>query len=161
MDPLPDRSRHHVALMRARRALSHSGSFRYGLGHGGFHPGDFLPTRNGLCDCSGFASWCLALSRNQTKTFGLWISSSHIWSDGLGRRRLFTVLVEPFPGCLVVYPDRGGRQGHVGIVDRLSPLEGIDMAVGGLRRRSFRFFGTCGARYFALREGAVGPSKEV
>jgi len=155
----PDRKVHARALERARRALGSARGLRYKLGKGGFHPEDPTPSRDGFCDCSGFAAWCLGLSRDQRGRFGLWISSEGIWSDGTGPRRLFTAVVQPFPGCLVVYPDRDGRQGHVGVVVRAIPLEGIDCSTAGLRQRPFGFFLARGSRFFAVRQGALGEAE--
>ncbi|MCX7799509.1 MAG: CHAP domain-containing protein [Fimbriimonadales bacterium] len=150
---------HARALERAIRALEGCRGLRYRLGSGGFHPEDPWPSRDGFCDCSGFAAWCLGLSRDQRRRFGLWISSEGIWRDGLGERRLFAAVAQPFPGCLVAFPDRDGRQGHVGVVTRPIPLEGIDCSTSGLRRRPFGFFLARGSRFFAVRRGSVGEGR--
>ena len=55
-------------LTRARSAIGHG--ITYHLGHGGLHPADALPSRDGQCDCSGFVAWVLGRSRNPATARG-------------------------------------------------------------------------------------------
>ena len=107
------------------RARQHVGTGRYGLGRGGRKPDAVTPfDRDGLCDCSGYASWALGLDRYQPGAIGGdWISTDAIVRDATGPRRMFRAveLIDARPGDLVVYGGRhvGGvrvRIGHVGMV---------------------------------------------
>lgn len=106
------------AIMRARLARARSAigaPIRYKLGHGGFDPGHPLPSKDGLCDCSGFVAWVLGISRRPKPSRLWWIESTNVWRDANGRQSAFVKLDEPVPGCIVVYPDSGGRQGHIAV----------------------------------------------
>lgn len=115
-------------LFRARSAVGKG--IRYRLGSGGFKPHDILPTRNGYCDCSGYASWVLEISRYQAdkdKAWSKslpWIETTAIYNDATGPQRLFVHIPSPVPGCLVVYPDSKvlgvRRSGHVAVVSRVN-----------------------------------------
>ena len=124
---------------------------RYGLGKGGYNPGDPLPTKTGECDCSGFVSWCLGTSRHRKYGSHSWISTSDIYKDATGDQVLFEKIEEPEPGCLVVYPDskvgRRTRQGHVALVTEVNPLRGVDCSMSSdkrykdaIREREIEFF---------------------
>lgn len=109
-------------LKYVNRAMSATGhNITYKLGKGGFFPKDALPTRTGTCDCSGFVSWVLGLSRIPKSTRLWWIETTNIYNDATGRQRVFKELPAPVPGCVVVFPDRKignrKREGHVGIVE--------------------------------------------
>ena len=107
----------HIALrMKLDRAMTAvDKGITYQLGHGGFYPADPLPTRDGTCDCSGFVAWVLGLSRKPKLLRPWWLETSAIWRDATGKRRVFVALDRPVMGCVVVYPDARGHQGHVGI----------------------------------------------
>lgn len=103
------------------RALSMVGQpARYRLGAGGRKPEADSPLDPDLrCDCSGFALWCLGWRRFREapdKTI-TWIDTTRLWRDAT-TTRAFVAAVDGLavPGDLVVYPDRKGSQGHVGIV---------------------------------------------
>ena len=69
------------------------------------------------CDCSGFAAWALGLDRFQPDTAIRWVETSRMILDSRGDRpELFAEVEYPELGAVAVYGDRGGRQGHVGIV---------------------------------------------
>lgn len=125
-----------VARLEARvlRALTGCGrGISYGLGQGGYHPEDALPTRNGLSDCSGYVAWGLHLDRYQGdkgkrhSPFVPWIETSAIVRDAVGRNALFCEIERPVAGCVVVYGDRivlgRKRQGHTGIVVKVRGLD--------------------------------------
>lgn len=139
---------------RARSALHIEPPIRYKLGKGGFDPDSHTPGPNGECDCSGFIAWCLYLSRDQRKKHGIWISTSDIVRDANGDQRLFAKLDKPEPGCLAVYPDREGRQGHVALVTQAAPLQGIDCSAGrnGIAERSLAFFLRKSPTFCTLRQ---------
>ena len=83
---------------------------------------------DGFCDCSGFACWALNTSR-RTKdpsyvprdpkqgAYG-WISTSSVWDDAQRTTGMFA-RCEPKVGAVIVYPDKGGKQGHIGIVTKV------------------------------------------
>ena len=114
-----------AADQAATRALSVVGQARYKLGKGGRKPRALVPwDAEGLCDCSGFASWCLGLDRYQPgRIEGEWISTTSIYRDATGPHRMFAAvaLEDARPGDLVVYPStyRAGVRtgiGHVGVI---------------------------------------------
>lgn len=120
------------------RALSAVGKpIRYGLGHGGMHPEDAQPTRDGLCDCSGFAMWALGLSRFDG---AVWWDTTRIMHDAQHERTRFQSQdwLAAAPGDLVVYGDSrdaagNARQGHVGVVsvvDSNGPLRVVHCSKG-------------------------------
>jgi hypothetical protein len=115
-------------ILRARSAVGRG--IKYRLGSGGFEPADGLPTRNGYCDCTGFASWVLELDRYQAdkdKPWSRaipWLETTAIYNDATGSQRLFKQIPAPVPGCLVVYPDRKilgvHTSGHIALVSRVN-----------------------------------------
>jgi len=131
-----------------RRALSAvNAPIAYGMGQGGKHPGDKLPSRTGLCDCSGFIAWVCGLVRGPRSTPPAWIETSNIVRDATMTRRTFRQVSKPRPGCFVVFPDRPGQQGHIGLITSLAPFRGVDCSNGVSKRtgraiseRDFRFF---------------------
>lgn len=100
-------------VKRAKSALGHG--TRYRLGQGGYHPFDPYPAANGFLDCSGFASWCLGLSRQQPETIE-WIETSRIVKDAEGAQKLFRRVASALAGDLIVYGDAGRHEGHVGVI---------------------------------------------
>lgn len=117
--------------IRARSAIGRG--TRYKLSKGGFHPFDALPTKDGHCDCSGFVAWAIGMDRWQgrhTKPWSAqipWIETTAIVQDAKGKQRLFKQIERPVPGCIVVYGDRIGRQGHVGLVDSVRSATDFDV----------------------------------
>lgn len=107
----------------------------YKLGKGGFYPQDQIPTRDSQCDCSGWASWLMGISRKPKLTRLWWVETTKIWQKS-AKSDTFVRLSEPVPGSFAVYPDRNGKQGHIGLVTRverdtrgrLSKVYGIDCA---------------------------------
>lgn len=106
-------------IERAKRALGKG--IRYKLGTGGFYPFAPLPCNLLLqCDCSGFVSWVIGLSRKPKKSRDWWIETSAIWNDAKYHQEVF-VETAPAPNTVCVFPDRGKRQGHCGIVVSVTP----------------------------------------
>jgi hypothetical protein len=96
------------------------------------------------CDCSGFAMWCLGLSRYDADT-GLWYDSSRIFHEANAGSAYFTRIEwrAALPGDLLVYPDRTGTDGvrwhgHVAIVTEVTPGRGpyliVDCSSSNYRR---------------------------
>jgi len=108
-------------VLRARSAVN--SAIAYKLGSGGMHPNDALPSKDGLCDCSGFVSWVLGLSRQTTipfyKRYGGWIFTDSMVADVESASGIFERLHSPEPGCIVVY-GAGKKIGHVGIVSEVA-----------------------------------------
>ncbi|MCW5943287.1 MAG: CHAP domain-containing protein [Fimbriimonadaceae bacterium] len=116
-------------LHRARSAVGLGTEYR--LGRGGFKPTALWTDRSS--DCSGFVAWVLGLSRVPKLSRPWWIETTAIHRDATGKRRVFERIFEPTPGCVVVYPDLNGAQGHVGIVASVSPLTVVDCSLGSFR----------------------------
>lgn len=125
---------------RVDRAKSAIGKVKaYRLGKGGFNPN--APHPGDSCDCSGFVSWVIGLSRMPKPSRPWWIETTNIFRDATGRQSTF-VPCDPFPGCLIVYPDRkvkiwksgvlrlASKQGHVAVVAEVGadgkPLRIVD-----------------------------------
>jgi cell wall-associated NlpC family hydrolase len=113
-------------VARARSAIGLR--IDYKLGKGGMNPATKSPASNGECDCSGFSSWCIGLSRQTKDPFyvalnGGWLETTAMTADALRTGGILTKVDTPQPGDLIVYGDRvvNGRrsQGHVGIVSEV------------------------------------------
>lgn len=109
-----------VVVERARAAIAKP--IRYQLGQGGRDPRSASP--GDACDCSGFVAWCLGVDRYLPNAGiphmqdGAWWECTAVWRDA---RSPYGVVAEvdwdmASPGDVVVYPDRGSKQGHIGIV---------------------------------------------
>jgi LysM repeat protein len=107
-------------LTRASSAIGKS--IHYKLGSGGIDPLHSIPTKNKLCDCSGFVCWIFGLSRKTDipfyKKFGGWIYTDSMVADINSAAGIFENLSAPEEGCIVVY-GAGKAIGHVGIVSKV------------------------------------------
>lgn len=85
---------------------------------------------NAKNDCSGFMYWCLRFSSNPPesrqvdhplykKTNGGWFETTAIHADGIASVGYFTRIENPVVGAMLVYPDLGGHDGHIGIVTKV------------------------------------------
>jgi hypothetical protein len=124
-----------------QRAVSALGrGIAYELGQGGYYPDDPSPTRNRGCDCTGFVSWCLKVSRRCQDPAFPWYETTAIVHDALGDQRHFDHIrwQDCKPGDILVYGDRkdseGNRhQGHISIVsavDLTGPIRCIHCSHG-------------------------------
>lgn len=99
----------------------------YDLGRGGFYPGSLTAAdTKGRCDCSGFVAWCLKESRYVTfemyvAELGHWVETSAIVRDANRPFGMFNrvPMGQAQPGMVIVYGDRPGHQGHVGIISEV------------------------------------------
>lgn len=100
----------------------------YKLGRGGYNakqPNN--PAWDDLySDCSGYLSWGLMLKRKRSDTFWAkvlpwfnWIETTNIYRDATGPQKFFVRILTPVKGCVVVYPDRDGHEGHCGFVTKV------------------------------------------
>lgn len=118
---------------RARRCIGHGCTYKLGMGGvkpNAVWPWKVNPEKNvGECDCSGFVAWCLGTSRLRRdveafwKMNGGWIETSAIARDAETTHALFGEVSpdQALPGDVVVYGDKGGHQGHVGLVVSVAP----------------------------------------
>lgn len=99
----------------------------YKLGAGGISPALTRPVNvSGECDCSGYVTWCLGISR-QTKDpkyvafNGGWINTDAMVKDAATPAGLFEKIGAPKQGCLVVFGAKAGvrKVGHVALVSRV------------------------------------------
>ena len=111
-------------IFNAKSAINQR--IRYNLGSGGFDPKYKLPTKDGLCDCSGFVCWALGISRETDfpfyAKFGGWINTYSIVADINSSAGIFEKLTIPEVGCIVVYPRNPNKlenYGHIGIVSKV------------------------------------------
>ncbi|MBI5100307.1 MAG: CHAP domain-containing protein [Nitrospirae bacterium] len=112
-------------ISRARSVLGKG--IKYRLGKGGLKALTISPANDvNECDCSGYAAWCLGLSRMTDnpvyqKFNGGWINTDAIVYDANTPVGIFETLETPIPGCLIVYPGSSPKSvGHVGIVTETS-----------------------------------------
>lgn len=118
-------------VRRARSAIGKG--TRYVLGAGGRDPLHPLPGGDGgTCDCSGFVAWCYGIdrflpgSRNKRSPIpyygkGEWFETSNIVADAKSPFGFVEEVEYDFAvlGDMLVWADRGGKQGHVGIIASL------------------------------------------
>lgn len=104
----------------------------YELGAGGMHPDVPVPWNlNHKCDCSGFVSWCLGVSRFSKHPFykqfnGGWINTDAIAADMKNPAGIFYQIKNPVEGAIMVFPSNkplGINFGHVGIVTAVREKE--------------------------------------
>ena len=111
-------------LNRAKKAAATSVA-KYKLGAGGFNPAADLPeSKQGMCDCSGFVSWCLNEKRQTSNKFlvslnGGWIETTAVVRDAKSPDGMFTKVDVPQAGDLLVWGDNKGKQGHIGVVSEV------------------------------------------
>lgn len=140
------------------RALSATGQgIRYKLGKGGMKPGNPMPDAGGQCDCSGFVAWCLGMSRMTKQAFyvqynGGWIETTAVWTDIGKSVGIFEQLAAPKRGAIVVFPDAGGAQGHIGVLTSATKVvhcsKGNDTKFGdAIRETDLTVFKKPNARY--------------
>jgi hypothetical protein len=91
------------------------------LGKGGFKPALDAPAPASQCDCSGYIAWCLGIPRRVNDPFyiqnnGGWLETTGVYKDILSPYGFFKALDAPRIGCVVVYPNQNGHQGHIGLV---------------------------------------------
>ncbi len=124
-------------VQRARIAVKDS-TASYKLGKGGYDPSAPVPEGKGnQCDCSGFVSWCLGISRQSSNAFlrkvnGGWVETTGIVKDAKAKDGLFTQVTTPVPGNLLVYGDNETGQGHVGIITTVAGGKASAVAHCGL-----------------------------
>jgi hypothetical protein len=141
-------------IARARSAVNQR--VRYRLGKGGYDPaspypapltwgvpkGKILPVRARWLDCSGFIAWVIGRSRKPSKDWKWWLSTDSVWSDASGKQQLFDRLPRAEDGCIAVYPDSKGQQGHIAIVTNAARHEVIDCSSshGGVAEHEAGYF---------------------
>jgi len=110
-------------VSRARSAIGHETP--YMLGHGGRDPLSTLPG-DPECDCSGFVAWALGVDRYLPNGViphlpgGDWLETSSVYRDALSSYGFAALLPwsEAKPADVLVYPDREGHHGHIGLVSK-------------------------------------------
>jgi hypothetical protein len=122
-------------LKRARGMIGKG--IRYKLGKGGMDPTKALKDQS---DCSGFAAWAIGIPRQLPPGTGTWLQTTTYWKGGgSAADGLFDAVSEYLaePGDIVVYPDRGRKQGHMGIVSALdgNRVSGVIHCSSGNDRR--------------------------
>jgi cell wall-associated NlpC family hydrolase len=103
-------------LQRAHSTLSKG--TKYVLGKGGIDP---IRPLTSQCDCSGFVAWAIGIPRQLPPVTGEWLSTDQYWAGGKPvKAGLFSQikLADAVAGDLLVYPDSGGHQGHISIINQ-------------------------------------------
>lgn len=121
----------------------------YSLGKGGMYPDLDHPSNNQKqCDCSGFVSWCLGVSRYvqhghpwEHRFLEPWISTTSIFEDAKNGEpdSVFKKVDIAQPGDVIVYPDHDGGQGHVGLISEAR--EGVPIKVIHCSNGNFKNLG--------------------
>jgi hypothetical protein len=108
-------------LARARGAAGKG--IKYKLGRGGMSPAAALPaSHDNLCDCSGYVSWCMGMSRQTTHPLYVafnsgWINTDAMVHDANAATGFIERIEGAKVGCLIVYgKNPKASVGHVGIV---------------------------------------------
>ena len=127
------------SLQRARTGLEETTT--YVLGQGGFDPTKMLTKK---CDCSGFIAWAIGIPREFPPGSNRWLDTDAYWNGGGGAAEAagFPLLqnvaaADAEPGDLIVYPDHGGMQGHIGVIsgmDNHGELKVIHCSRGNFRK---------------------------
>jgi len=106
------------SLQRARTGLEETTT--YILGQGGFDPTKPLTQK---CDCSGFVAWAIGIPREFPPGSTRWLDTDAYWNGGGAAAHAagFPLLrnitpADAEPGDLIVYPDQGSHQGHMGMI---------------------------------------------
>lgn len=91
----------------------------YKLGKGGFDPTKPFTKQ---CDCTGFVAWAIGIPRELPPNSGKWLSTDEYWAGGkptkpglLTQKQLKDAQI----GDILVYPDKGGGQGHISIITQV------------------------------------------
>jgi len=131
-------------VIAARSAIGYN--TKYGLGAGGrqWHKDWPWNPLTHKCDCTGFLAWCFGVDRKTDHPLykewnGGWLESTAIVRDamlpgtGMFDRVLWTSAA---PGDVLVWGDKNGHQGHVGIVVEANdgPLSVVHCSTGNFRR---------------------------
>lgn len=127
------------SLQRAHTGLEETTT--YVLGQGGFDPTKMLTKK---CDCSGFIAWAIGIPREFPPGSNRWLDTDAYWNGGGAAAKAagFPLLqnvaaADAEPGDLIVYPDQGGKQGHIGIIsgtDNQGELKVIHCSKGNFRK---------------------------
>jgi len=117
------------AIDRAVEAADASDGTIYDLGDGGF--GWLQAEVDAECDCSGLIAHILGRSRKPARDWELggvcyWFSTDSIYADATKYGKLFRVIDKPVDGCIAVYPDHDGKQGHTGFIITAADMQGVD-----------------------------------
>lgn len=109
-------------VVRGRSALGKG--TKYTLGKGGYKPTKTWVSKES--DCSGFVAWCFGVSRILKIPYyqelnGGWFETSALYKDAQSTRGFVdeVLLSECDIGDLFLWPDRDGKQGHVGIISEV------------------------------------------
>jgi hypothetical protein len=129
------------------RALGTTGKgCRYKLGAGGRLWHKQTPWTPALmtCDCSGFVAWCLGVDRHTDHPYykafnGGWLETTAVERDALAEGvGMFDHVpwADAALGDVLVWGDRDGHQGHIGVVTDCStgPVKVVHCSVGNERR---------------------------
>lgn len=116
-------------VARAKSAIGRP--TRYKLGAGGRAPSLKLPDIE--LDCSGFVAWALGVDRylpNGSIPYidnGAWFECTNVFKDALSPYGFVAHvdLRQAVAGDLLVWPDRGSVQGHIGIITSIDSKQGM------------------------------------
>ncbi len=152
------------ALVEARLSAAEAmgGGTVYKLGNGGW--GWFESELAPQCDCSGLIAHALQRPRTPQSDFmwhgtEWWWSTESMWADAIEHERILRRIPEPIDGCIAVYPDSDGKQGHTGYIASVqgNQLMGWDCSSSqyrnhkdAIRYRDLTFFRRKSATVYAV-----------
>ena len=91
----------------------------YKLGKGGIDPTKSLTPQ---CDCSGFIAWAIGIPRELPPGSNKWLSTDEYWAGGKPTKPGLLTQIElshALIGDILVYPDSGGNQGHIALINQV------------------------------------------
>lgn len=157
-----------VLLTRARSACSRK--TRYELGKGGLNPQASMPwasVTDHSCDCSGFVSWALGISKYvrgvpwyDASHNGEWFNTDAIVRDAKSPFGFVSQIEAAEPGALIVFPRASaGQYGHIGIVSEIGEkpedMRVIHCSGGNFRSQAQDAIQETDARVFLARKDCI------
>jgi cell wall-associated NlpC family hydrolase len=154
-----------VMLERAQACLERKTAYK--LGKGNFSTKKPQLELGKQCDCSGFVAYCMMFNRKTdhplyVKVNGGWFDTTAIHRDLQVSQGFFDALDAAKPGAIVVYPDAGGHQGHIGIVVEANGpgVKGIDRIIhcssGNFRSNGDAIQITAPSAFLARKDSLIG-----
>lgn len=123
------------------------------------------PEKGMRIDCSGFIAWCLRMPRRvrhplYQKVNGGWFETTALYRDGMDQTGYFGKVDTARSGSLLVYPDRAGVEGHVGVVieatgDGIKGVVSVVHCSSGNFRKTGKAIQQTDAKPWRAREDAI------
>lgn len=141
-------------IVRARACTSQGTVYKLGAGD--------LDQLVPHADCTAFVAHCCYLHRDPGESSGKrkgWVESTAIYKDATGKQETWVKLPEFVPGCVIVYPDRAGKEGHaaIGVRYQDGKLRGVDCGSKGINERDLTWMLPRNPIFVTLKQDVVQP----